>query len=336
MKNEESFDIFFNEYNEYLCLLNQDLNDENNIQRLSTGDDVILNQYNVNHENENVDNGNYYVNNDNIERNNNADGNQIEVNDIDKDNINIEIENNIKNDNIENINDNNLNIQNENINIGNNNFQNQNEERNNLENNEKKNSHFTKKKRKRKEKRNDNSKTRRDNLFKSIKIHCIAFIFFIINELMEILEFNSFYKLNKNKLIKDFKNQVQKDFNLKILETTIKDIINNFCVDDSNTKVIKELENFIKAKPEKNNEYYNLIEEFLNLKFVDIIKIFNISKKEFKSKYNFENNSLLKNNKNIKNRKELSELIDYGVKQFLEDKNGRKKKANSLFKKKNN
>ncbi len=156
---------------------------------------------------------------------------------------------------------------------------------------------------------------------------------------MEILEFNSFYKLNKNKLKTDFKNKVKKDFNLKILETTIKDIINNFCVDDSiisNTKVIKELENFIKAKPEKNNEYYNLIEEFLNMKFVDVIKIFNMSKEDFKSKYNFENNSLLKNNKNIKNRKKLSELIDYGVKQFLEDKNGRKKKANSLFKKKNN
>ena len=319
MTNEEYFDIFSNEYNEYWSLLNQDLDDENNIQRLSTGDDVILNQYNENHENENVDNGNYYVNNDNIERNNNGDGNQIEVNDIDKDNINIEIENNIKNDNIENINDNNLNIQNENINIGNNNFQNQNEERNNLENNEKEISHFTTNKREREEKRND-------NLFKQIKIHSIKFIFETINELMEILKFNSFYKLNKNKLKTDFKNKVKKDFNLKILETTIKDIINNFCVDDSNIKVIKELENFIKEKPEKNNEYYNLIEEFLNMKFVDVIKIFNMSKKEFKSKYNFENNSLLKNNETIFHRKELIDLIDYGVKEFLEDKKGRNKK----------
>ena len=70
MTNEEYFDIFSNEYNEYWSLLNQDLDDENNIQKLSTGVDVILNQDNENHENENVDNGNYYVNNDNIERNN--------------------------------------------------------------------------------------------------------------------------------------------------------------------------------------------------------------------------------------------------------------------------
>ena len=323
MKNEEFFDFFSNEDNEYWCPLNQDLDYDNNIQKLSTGDDIILIKDNENHENENVDNGNYYVNNDNIERNNNGDGNQIEVNDIDKDNINIEIENNIKNDNIENINDNNLNIQNENINIRNNNIQNQNEERNNLENNEKEISHFTTNKREREEKRNDNSKIRKDNLFKQIKIHSIKFIFDIINELMEILEFNSCYKLNKNKLIKDFKIKVKKDFNLKILEMTIKKIINNFCVDNSNTKVIEKLENFIKEKPEKNNEYYNLIEEFLNMKFVDVIKIFNMSKKEFKSKYNFENNSLLKNNETIKHRKELIDLIDYGVKEFLEDKKER-------------
>ena len=324
MKNEESFDFFSNEDNEYWCPLNQYLDYDNNIQKLSTGVDIILIKDNENRENENVGDGDCYVGGDNIERNDNGDGSRIEVNDIGEDNcINVGVENKIKNDNIENINDNNLNIQNENINIGNNNFQNQNEERNNLENNEKEISHFTTNKREREEKRNDNSKIRKDNLFKQIKIHSIKFIFDIINELMEILEFNSFYKLNKNKLKTDFKNKVKKDFNLKILETTIKDIINNFCVDDSNTKVIKELENFIKAKPEKNNEYYNLIEEFLNMKFVDVIKIFNMSKKEFKSKYNFENNSLLKNNETIFHRKELIDLIDYGVKEFLEDKKER-------------
>ena len=186
-----------------------------------------------------------------------------------------------------------------------------------------------KKKRKRKVKSYDKSKIRKDNLFKQIKTHSIKFIFETINQLMKELGFNSFYKLNKNKLKTDFKNKVKKDFNLKILETTIKDIISNFCVDDSiisNIKIIKELENFIKEKPEKNNEYYNLIEEFLNMKFVDVIKIFNMSKEDFKSKYNFENNSLLKNNETIKHRKELIDLIDYGVKEFLEDKKGRNKK----------
>ena len=309
MKNEESFDFFSNEDNEYWSLLNQDPDYDKDIQKFSTGDDDILIKDNENRENENVGDGDCYVGGDNIERNDNGDGSRIEVNDIGEDNcINVGVENNNKNDNIENINDNNLNIQNENINIRNNNIQNQNEERNNLENNEKEISHFTTNKREREEKRND-------NLFKQIKIHSIKFIFETINELMEILKFNSFYKLNKNKLKTDFKNKVKKDFNLKILETTIKEIINNFCVDDSNIKVIKELENFIKEKPEKNNEYYNLIEEFLNMEFVDAIKIFNM--------YNFKNNSLLKNNENIKNRKKLIELIDYGVKQFLEDKKER-------------
>ena len=116
MTNEEYFDIpldhfteamnniiFSSEYNEYCWPLNQDLDYNNNIQKLSTGVDIILINDNENRENENVGDGDCYVGGDNIERNNNADGNQIEVNDIDKNNINIEIENNNKNDNIENI-----------------------------------------------------------------------------------------------------------------------------------------------------------------------------------------------------------------------------------------
>ena len=187
-----------------------------------------------------------------------------------------------------------------------------------------------KKKRKRKVKSFDKSKIRKDNLFKQIKAHSIKFIFDTINELMNKaivneIQFNMFYKLNKNKLNTKFKNQVKKNFNLEILDKTIIDIINNDCIDDTNKNVIEKFEEFIQNNSE-NNKIFNLIKRFLNEKLAEVIKIFNMSKEEYETEFKFENKFLLKYSEKIINKKELINLIEYGLIEYLKNKRERNRK----------
>ena len=187
-----------------------------------------------------------------------------------------------------------------------------------------------KKKRKRKVKSFDKSKIRKDNLFKQIKVHSIKFIFDTINELMNKaivneIQFNMFYKLNKNKLNTKFKNQVKKNFNLEILDKTIIDIINNDCIDDTNKNVIEKFEEFIQNNSE-NNKIFNLIKRFLSEKLAEVIKIFNMSKEEYETEFKFENKFLLKYSEKIINKKELINLIEYGLIEYLKNKRERNRK----------
>ena len=188
---------------------------------------------------------------------------------------------------------------------------------------------FTKQKRKRKEKRDDNSTIRKDNIFKQIKIHAIKFIFDTINELMNQVKFNRFYKLDKNKLTEDFKNKVQKNYNLQILEKTVRKIINDNCKGDANKKIIEKFEAFVENNVEKkieNNNCISIIKRFLKEKFINVIQIFNMPKKEYESEFKLKNNFLLQCNEKIKNKEILKELIKFGVVDYLNNKKERKLK----------
>ena len=55
---------------------------------------------------------------------------------------------------------------------------------------------------------------------------------------MNLVKINRFHKLNKNKLIANFKNTVQKNFNLQILDMTMRNIINYYCNDYTNKETI--------------------------------------------------------------------------------------------------
>jgi len=197
-------------------------------------------------------------------------------------------------------------------------------------NNQEEKSHendFTKKKRKRKEKRDDNSTIRPDNVFKQIKIHSVQFIFDTINELMNQVKFNRFYKLDKNQLTEDFKNKVQKNFNLKILDKTVREIINDDCKDDTNKETIEKFEAFVENNVEKNienNNFISIINSFLKEKFINVIQIFNMTKEDYETKFQLKNNFLLECNEKIKNKKILKELIQYGVVKYLNKKKERK------------
>jgi len=210
----------------------------------------------------------------------------------------------------------------------NNNIENNQRENYQGENNKGENTHendLTKKKRNRKEKRN--STIRKDNIFKQIKIHCIQFIFDTINELMNQVKFNRFYILDKNKLTEDFKTKVQKNYNLQILEKTVRDIINDDCKDDTNKEIIEEFEEFVENNVEKNienNKIISIINSFLKEKFINVIQIFNMTKEDYETKFQLKNNFLLECNEKIKNKKILKELIQYGVVKYLNKKKERK------------
>ena len=212
----------------------------------------------------------------------------------------------------------------------NNTIENNQGENNQRENYQGENTHendLTKKKRKRKEKRDDNSTIRKDNIFKQIKIHSIQFIFDTINELMNQVKFNRFYQLDKNKLTEDFKKKVQKNYNLQILDKTVRDIINDYCKDDANKKIIEKFEAFVENNVEKkieNNNCISIIKRFLKEKFINVIQIFNMPKKEYESEFKLKNNFLLECNQKIKNKEILKDLIQCGVVEYLNKKKERK------------
>ena len=144
---------------------------------------------------------------------------------------------------------------------------------------------------------------------------------------MNQVKFNRFYKLDKNKLTEDFKKKVQKNYNLQILDKTIRDIINDDCLDDANKKIIEKFEAFVENNVEKNIENNNcisIIKRFLKEKFINVIQIFNIPKKEYESEFKLKNNFLFECNEKIKNKEILKELIKFGVVEYLNKKKERK------------
>ena len=179
---------------------------------------------------------------------------------------------------------------------------------------------LTKKKRKReKDKDKDNNnKIRRDNLFKQVKIHSIKFVIDTINDIAEKENINSFYRLNKNKIKNDIKTKVKKSFNFKILDMTIRKILE---VDDYNKNIIDYFEKNI-----KNEKSLKLINGFLDKTLFEVIKIFNMSNEEYNNEFQSNNKFLLQFQNNIINKEKLIELINFGVKDYLDQKKERNRK----------
>ena len=180
---------------------------------------------------------------------------------------------------------------------------------------------LTKKKRKRekdKDKDNNNNQIRRDNVFKQVKIHSIKFVIDTINDIGDKEKINNFYRLNKNNIKDDIKNRVQKSFNFEILDMTIRKILE---VDDYNKNIIDYFEKNI-----KNEKSLKLINGFLDKTLFEVIKIFNMSNEEYNNEFQSNNKFLLQFQKNIINKEKLIELINFGVKDYLNLKKERNRK----------
>ena len=179
---------------------------------------------------------------------------------------------------------------------------------------------LTKKKRKRekdKDKDNNNNQIRKDNVFKQVKIHSIKFVIDTINDIGDKEKINNFYRLNKNNIKDDIKTKVKKSFNFKILDMTIRKILE---VDDYNKNIIDYFEKNI-----KNEKSLKLINGFLNKKLFEVIEIFNMSNEKYNDEFQSDNKFLLFQKK-IKNKEKLIELIIFGVKDYLEQKKERNRK----------
>ena len=164
----------------------------------------------------------------------------------------------------------------------------------------------------------EENQIRKDNVFKQVKIHSIKFVIDTINDIAEKENINSFYRLNKNKIKNDIKTIVQKSFNLKILDMTIRKILE---VDDYNKNIIDYFEKNI-----KNEKSLKLINGFLDKTLFEVIKIFNMSNEEYNNEFQSNNKFLLQFQNNIINKEKLIELIDFGVKDYLEQKKERNRK----------
>ena len=167
-------------------------------------------------------------------------------------------------------------------------------------------------------KENNNNQIRKDNVFKQVKIHSIKFVIDTINDIAEKENINSFCRLNKNNIKDDIKNRVQKSFNLKILNMTIREMLE---VDDYNKGVIDYFEENI-----KNEKSLKLINGFLDKTLFEVIKIFNMSNEEYNNEFQSNNKFLLQFQKNIINKEKLIELINFGVKDYLNLKKERNRK----------
>ena len=179
---------------------------------------------------------------------------------------------------------------------------------------------LTKKKRKREKNKDkdNNNKIRKDNVFKQVKIHSIKFVIDTINDIAEKEKINSFYRLNKNNIKDDIKNRVQKSFNFEILDMTIRKILE---VDDYNKNIIDYFEKNI-----KNEKSLKLINGFLDKTLFEVIKIFNMSNEEYNNEFQSNNKFLLQFQNNIINKEKLIELINFGVKDYLDLKKERNRK----------
>ena len=164
----------------------------------------------------------------------------------------------------------------------------------------------------------EENQIRKDNVFKQVKIHSIKFVIDTINDIAEKENINSFKRLNKNKIKNDIKNRVQKSFNFEILDMTIRKILE---VDDYNKNIIDYFEKNI-----KNERSLKLMNGFLDKTLFEVIKIFNMSNEEYNNEFQSNNKFLLQFQNNIINKEKLIELINFGVKDYLNLKKERNRK----------
>ena len=183
---------------------------------------------------------------------------------------------------------------------------------------------LVKKKRNRTNNNKKKNKLRYDNIYKQIKVHSIEFITCTINNLLSN-KLNKFYKFNKNIVKKDFKLLTQKGLNMILLNIKIKELLTENCEKENNKVVLKVFQKKFKENPEDKN--FQLVDQFLNLSFEEMVQIFGMKKEEFFEKYKYENKYLLEC-KNVKNKNEMKKLIDYGLSSFLEEKSKKSKKLN--------
>ena len=174
--------------------------------------------------------------------------------------------------------------------------------------------------------RNEFKKVKEDNIFKQVKTTTLQFIIRFLN--IFLIEINQFCKL-KNNIKKGVKEILRKDYNISLLNTNIKIIINNYSQNDYNKQILDLFQaSFLK---DPNNEKLILVNKLLNKKYFEIIEIFNMTNEEFKKEYSFDNPFLLENIKCV-NKKEMSQLIKYGIISYMDKKNAKKKNLDNLFK----
>ena len=99
---------------------------------------------------------------------------------------------------------------------------------------------------------------------------------------------------------------------------TIREILK---VDDHNKNTIDYFEKNI-----KNEKSLKLINGFLDKTLFEVIKIFNMSNEKYNDKFQSNNKFLLQFQKNIINKEKLIELINFGVKDYLNLKKERNRK----------
>ena len=181
---------------------------------------------------------------------------------------------------------------------------------NNLD--EKKNN-FTQKKTER-----EKQEPRKDNIFKQIKVKVIKFGIDTMNY-YHIDKINRFYNF-KNKIEKVVKERLKKEFNLEILESTIEEILIKYSENEFNKKVIVYI--YDNLEKEKDNDDLNFVFNFLKMKFIDVIKLFALSKEEYYNKFGYYNQFLLENS-SYSNKKDMKDLIELGMIEYLNEKTGR-------------
>ena len=189
---------------------------------------------------------------------------------------------------------------------------------NQRKNNDDENLNFlTKKKKKSPKEKQQNLKKRKDYLYKQIKIHVIKFAIQTLNnllkEIIKLNEFNSFY-LFQNKFKNELKDNLKKEFNIQLIDLTLKDILIKYSQNKNNEKVLNKIEQL------NNTENCKLINKFLNIKFIDLIDIYVMSNDKFKENFYYENNLLLINDSSIVNKKEIFDLINFGIRAYLYNK----------------
>ena len=174
-----------------------------------------------------------------------------------------------------------------------------------------------------KEKKNssEHNKDSPDNMMRKIKTNLMDWIVIILNDSLNDKSL-SIYKIDKS--INEY---LKRDFNLELMERTIKDIFSNTKIsakykrnndDYSNNSIIKEI---LEKNVETKTIYY------LNLRFIDMIDIIrNRHLKEFLE--NIEKKEKKSDNINIKEyMRSIKELL-LGYKEWFDNKKGRNRQKN--------
>ena len=182
--------------------------------------------------------------------------------------------------------------------------------------------------------RNTSNKKRNDNILKQVKVHTILFIIQTLNELLKIPKeigiINKFLEFSRE-IKKEFKEKIEKSYNLENFEKTIKEILYKYYQNEIQKKDLNTIEDIIKKGEHKN---FKIIEKFLNLKFKELIQIYGMSNEEFKEKFRFENKYLLINNNSksiLGNKNDMFDLISKNPVNYLKGKNKRENNKNNKF-----